>query len=231
MVEDSFIETRKDFQVTHYKPSFSPTTLTPQQSPPNPPCCSYACTVDSGGLSLTREVTVKYQGGNASKEFCRSSLKYLLLSPLPLSLSTRLSSILDTHKFSEPKPQRADPRTCTHGWLFKRHCCSIPWWANKNKMPLLKNKAISHFILLEKMGIAEEMHWGQVPRNFCTESQLLPEPANSHGPVDYLAVTHFSSHAWPGAPTNTCPHISAHHVYFTYMPESPEHNRPMETTC
>lgn len=99
-------------------------------------------------------------------------------------------------------------------------------------MLLLKNKSISHFILLEKMGIAEEMHGGQAPPEFCTGSQLLlPEPANSHGPADYLAVTQFSSHAWPGAPTNTCPLTSTHYLSFTYTPESPELNSQMEATC
>ena len=72
---------------------------------------------------------------------------------------------------------------------------------------------------------------GQVPQEFCTESQLLPEPANSRGPVGYLALTHFSSHAWPGTPTNTCPLVSTHYLSFTYTPESPEHNSQMETTC
>lgn len=135
----------------------------PSLPPLSPHMPSYPTTlflrpVDSAGLKLTREVTVKYQEGNTSKEFCGNSLKYLLLSHSPPFLSARLSRILDTHKFSDPKPQRADPGTCTHGWLFKRHCCSVPGWANKNKMLLLKNKSISHFILLEKMGLAEEMH-------------------------------------------------------------------------
>ena len=61
----------------------------------------------------------------------------------PCFLSVRFSGILDALKFSQPVLQRAAPGLHTQPAL-QRHRCSVPLWANKNKMLLLKKTGPFH---------------------------------------------------------------------------------------
>ena len=74
---------------------------------------------------------------------------------------------------------REQTQSCTDSWLFKGNRCSVPLWADKNKILLLKKKkSISHFILLEEMENAKATHQGQAPLDSGSEP-LLPKPAPS----------------------------------------------------
>lgn len=146
--------------MTHYLPSLLPHT----PHTPSHLTRLFLCPLDSGGLSLTgEEVTVKNQGGNKYLE--RILWEFLeVLATLPLSsLSFCLIFLVFWRHTNFHSPHPGEQTLGPHTWLaLQRHCHSVPLWANKNKMLLLKNKSISHFILLEKMGIAEERHGGQV---------------------------------------------------------------------
>ena len=78
---------------------------------------------------------------------------------------------------------REQTQSCTHRRLFKGNRCSVPLWADKNKILLLKKKkkSVSHFILLEEMENAKATHQGQGPLDSGSEPPL-PKPAPSRYP-------------------------------------------------